>query len=89
MTEQFKVTFIDKGREATKPADPAFPNGVALDLTRGAPVIARHCHVSLPYPAPRCGDWLVVCTRCGLRGLITVAGRRDDPYSVTLLCKAN
>lgn len=40
-----------------------------------------------PHPAPRCGHMDIHCEDCGLRAIITVAGRRDDPRSVILACK--
>jgi C4-type Zn-finger protein len=43
----------------------------------------------LPYPAKRCGIYLVVCERCGYSAAITTAGRPDDPRKVTLPCKLN
>lgn len=80
----FKVTWIDRKREPQNPADPRYPNGIDLDMTRGEPA---NCSTALPYPAKRCGYYYVECTICGKNAVITTAGRRDDPRSVKLACK--
>jgi hypothetical protein len=79
-----EVTFVDSGREPQVPPNPAYPEGIDLDLTEGAAV--QSCKVMLPYPAPRCGLMAVVCKRCGFTVAATVAGRPDDPRSVRLAC---
>jgi hypothetical protein len=81
-----KVTFIDSGREPKEKPNPEYPNGMDLDLANGE---EPFCKTKLPYPAPRCGMLLVECDVCGLRTVITTAGRIDDPRSVKLKCKAN
>jgi hypothetical protein len=78
------VEWVDRGVAPHCPPDPLFPEGVDLDCTRGA---ARTCHTALPYPAKRCGYFLVNCTECGLSCLLTTAGRLDDPRSVSVACK--
>jgi hypothetical protein len=83
MTENLKVSWIDRGFEPTQKPDPNFPNGIDLDLTKGEPT----CRTTLPYPAKRCGYFLIDCTLCGLQVLVTTAGRPDDPRSVRLECK--
>lgn len=80
----FKITWIDGNREPKNPSDPLFPAGVDLDLTKGG---KPACFTALPYPARRCGHFLLMCSTCGLRAMVTTAGRPDDPRSVTLLCK--
>ena len=86
MTEpRAKVTFIDRGRFATEKPNPAYPDGVDLDISEGA---MRACLIKLPYPAPRCGYWAVECMGCGLNALVTCAGRPDDPRSLKMACKA-
>lgn len=77
-----KIEWIDRGREPQCAPDPAFPLGKDLDTTHGAP----SCFTELPYPAPRCGLYIVECETCGLRVGITTAGRFDDPRSVKLAC---
>jgi hypothetical protein len=80
-----KVTFVPSGRGKAQCApDPNYPNGKILN--------ARHedecCEVSLPYPAPECGYFLVDCSKCGLKVMITAAGRPDDPRIAFLPCGA-
>jgi hypothetical protein len=79
-----KVTWYDAGREPQEKPDPQFPKGIALDVSGGA---AQTCLVNLPYPAQRCGYYLVECERCGFRAMATTAGRPDDPRSIKLPCK--
>ena len=78
-----KIRFIDSGREPKNPPNPAYPNGLDVDLSHGKP----SCSTSVPYPSPRCGMLEVYCEICGYRALVTVAGRKDDPRSVTVPCK--
>lgn len=79
-----KVTFLDSGREPQCAPNPAFPNGLDVDLSGGA---AATCSTALPYPAPRCGAMIVTCEACGFTAAVTVAGRPDDPRSVKLPCQ--
>lgn len=81
----FKIEWIDRGREPQCEPNPNFPEGVDADC-RLSP-IERGCSAELPYPAPRCGYFYVECRRCGTNALITTAGRPDDPRTVTLACK--
>jgi len=85
MMGRFRVQWIDGGREAQAPSDPRYPNGIDLD-TAGR-MAARRCRVRLPYPAKRCGQYLIECQTCGLFSVVTAAGRRDDPRSVTVGCR--
>jgi hypothetical protein len=78
------VVWIDAGREPQYPPDPAYPQGIDLDLSNGAFVT---CTQKLPYPARRCGQYLITCKTCGLRTMVTTAGRPDDPRSLKLRCK--
>lgn len=79
------VQFVPSGRgKAQCAADPAFPNGIALEISHGAEIT---CKVALPYPAPECGHFLVTCETCGYRIGIPAAGRADDPISVVIPCK--
>lgn len=76
-----KVKWLDGGREPQCPPDPLYPEGVHLRCS------AREvCQVDLPYPAPRCGVYIIECETCGLRYGVTTAGRPDDPRSVQLAC---
>lgn len=79
-----KVEWIDRGREPMSASDPRFPNGQDNDISRGA---ERSCYQELPYPAKRCGLYIVECERCGYRAAITTAGRPDDPRSIRIPCK--
>lgn len=77
----FTINWIDRGREPTQPPNPKFPDGIDID-TGHRPA----CKVTLPYPAKRCGLYVVECSKCGNRSAITTAGRPDDPRSVMLEC---
>lgn len=79
------VKFIDSGRDPTQKADPRFPNGKRIDLTTAFD--KKSCTRNVPFPAPRCGVYVVTCRTCGYSAAITVAGRADDPNMVTLPCK--
>jgi len=79
------VRFNDSDRTATQPANPEYPNG--MDIVLAETVIQKICSRNLPYPAPRCGTYSVVCRECGFTALVTVAGRADDPRSITMACK--
>jgi len=78
------VEWIDGGREPQCAPNPRFPNGIDLDAAHGA---SATCAVPLPYPAKRCGYYVVKCKACGLSVAVTTAGRPDDPKSVKLACK--
>jgi hypothetical protein len=78
-----EVTWIDSGREAVYPPDPAYPHGTDIDVTGGQ---RPSCETTLPYPARRCGQYLVKCSRCGFTDSFSTAGRADDPRSVRVPC---
>lgn len=78
-----EVTFFGYGRKAQCPPDLNYPNGKKFDLSAGRP----SCTVAIPYPAPECGQFLVVCKTCRFKGVITAAGRPDDPVEVKVACK--
>jgi len=80
----FKITWIDHGREPKHPPDPAFPAGLDVDVSRDAAVT---CKAILPYPARRCGYFAVLCNTCGTRVVASTAGRPDDPRSIRIACK--
>ena len=80
----FSIEWLDRGREPQNPPNPAYPNGIDLDDSGGA---ARTCTATLPYPAKRCGVFLIVCQVCGVRVAATTAGRIDDPRSVKIACQ--
>ena len=79
-----KVTWVDGMLEPRQKANPLYPTGVDLDMSGDA---AASCKVDLPYPAKRIGHYHVECTTCRKRVVVTTAGRRDDPRSVTIPCK--
>jgi hypothetical protein len=80
------IKWIDRGFEPKNPPDPRYPNGIDLDLSEGA---SATCLTALPYPAKRCGYFLIACDECDFSGIITTAGRRDDPRSAKIACKVN
>lgn len=79
-----KVTWHDGGREPQCQPDPAYPEGKDIRLCDG---ITPKCVAQLPYPAKRCGIYIVECERCGTRVAVTTAGRPDDPRSVEMMCR--
>lgn len=80
---KIEVTWIDRWREPQCPSNPLYPDGIDIDLSRGA---LACCTQRLPYPARRCGVYYVECKTCGANAMVTTAGRRDDPRSVKLEC---
>jgi hypothetical protein len=80
----FKVRWIDHRREPQNQPDPRYPNGVDLDITNGT---GPNCATPLPYPAKRCGLYVVECKACGANALVTTAGRPDDPRSLRISCR--
>jgi len=78
------IEWHDSGHEPQNRPNPKYPDGMDLDMSRGA---LRVCEVSLPYPAKRIGYYSIECNECGLRVAISTAGRPDDPRSVKLGCK--
>lgn len=77
------VKWIDHGREPQCKPNPAHPSGIDIDMSEGQ---AATCETALPYPAKRCGVFMVHCDVCGLSAVITTAGRPDDPRSVKVGC---
>jgi len=83
---QWRIQWVDNHSEPECPANPDYPHGVDIDATTGE-CDKPSCSTLLPYPARRCGYYLVQCLRCGLQIAVTTAGRDDDPRSVRVLCK--
>ena len=83
---QFTIEWLDKGRKAKNPPDPAFPTGVVLADPMLQPGDAA-CGIDLPYPATGVGSWMITCKKCGKKVACTAAGRPDDPLSMLLKCK--
>ncbi len=84
MSDQFKIHWVDHERVAKVEPDRRYPTGIDIDVSEGA---AWSCVTPLPYPAPRCGMFVVECTTCGANALVTTAGRPDDPCSLRLACR--
>ena len=78
------VTWTDSGMEPQCAPDPDFPKGKDLDVSSGAKLT---CSTDLPYPAKRIGIYTVECSSCGLKAVITTAGRLDDPRHVKVPCR--
>ena len=79
------VQWVDGGREPRNKPDPAYPHGVDIDISKGA---EKTCQRPLPYPARRCGYFVVACDACHQNACITTAGRADDPRSIKMACKS-
>jgi hypothetical protein len=84
MQGSFKIHWQDRGREPKCDPNPDYPSGVDIDASWGA---AHTCQTPLPYPAARCGTYIVECAICGVRVGCTTAGRPDDPRSIKIACK--
>lgn len=84
--DQHTIEWLDSGREPRCTPDPAYPDGKDVDAT-----FCEHpsCRVDLPYPAKRCGAYVVTCNLCGMRAACTTAGRPDDPRSYRFHCKVH
>ena len=78
-----EIEWIDSGREPRCAPDPAYPEGKDVDISKG---IKPACRTELPYPAPRCGTYVVSCRQCRKKIAVTTAGRPDDPRSLTMNC---
>lgn len=79
-----KVEWIDFQRAAKEPPHPGYPNGKDIDVAQKT---HKTCSTALPYPAKRCGMYVVGCDVCGQIVTVTTAGRADDPRSLKLACK--
>lgn len=78
------VKFNDSGREPTQKPNPKYPDGMEVSLAEPG---QSSCTYNLPYPAPRCGTYSIVCRTCHYTAIVTVAGRADDVKIITLPCK--
>lgn len=81
----FSIKFNDSGRKAQHPADPRYPSGIDVTCAQAG---QKSCCFNVPYPAPGVGTYSVLCDTCHFTALVTVAGRTDDPRTVTLPCKS-
>lgn len=84
MKTPFEIEWRDRGREPECPSNAAYPEGIDVDASLGA---EPSCVAVLPYPAKRCGTYLVRCNICGFAAGCTTAGRPDDPRSIRLPCQ--
>lgn len=84
MEQAMKITWVDRGREPQEQPNPDYPDGIDLDCSNGADAA---CKADLPYPAKRCGYYVVECPVCGFTAACTTAGRPDDPRSIKMPCK--
>lgn len=80
-----KISWIDHGREPKCQPDPEYPTGKDVGCVEDG---QKSCKVDLPYPAKRCGVFIVECETCKVRVAVTTAGRPDDPRSLTMPCAA-
>lgn len=85
--QQFKIDWLDAGREPQCAPNPAYPEGIDIPSPRHGEEGFKFCVVKLPYPAKRCGTYIVECTRCGFFVGVTTAGRPDDPRSIEIECQ--
>lgn len=82
---RFLIDWIDAHRESAHPADPDYPEGIAIDVAQEAP---RACRVQLESPAKGRGLWVISCRACGYAIALATAGRADDPCSVRVPCRS-
>lgn len=80
-----RVEWIDGLREPRNAPNPAYPNGIDLDMSIGS--TRPSCFTELPYPTKRCGSFIIRCDVCGLIVGVSTAGRADDPRSLKVNCK--
>jgi hypothetical protein len=79
----WKIEWVDGRRDPQNAPNPAYPNGIDIRLTTDA-TVGPTCINPLPYPAKRCGYFVVFCESCDQRVIVTTAGRPDDPRSLQL-----
>lgn len=82
--KRFEINWHDLGREPKVAPNPAYPDGIDMDVTAGQ---QPNCTTALPYPARRCGYYTVRCILCGYSVALTTAGRPDDPRSLKIPCR--
>lgn len=82
-SNKFKIKWFDHKKEPTEKPNPKYPNGIDI-LTH---IDNRpFCISNLPYPAKRCGVYVVTCQKCKMQVMVTTAGRPDDPRSISISC---
>jgi len=82
--DNLKVTFLSHNRQPQCAPNPAYPEGIDVDISKG---YKESCLAVLPYPAECCGAWLILCKTCRQSYVVTAAGRPDDPRTVRLPCE--
>jgi hypothetical protein len=80
---KFEVSWLKRADRSTQKPDPAYPNGVIANLSKGA---VQVCQVNLQYPAPCPGTHFIRCKLCGITVAVTAAGRVDDPTVAVIAC---
>ena len=85
MDNNLNVEWIDSFRDPQNDPNPDYPNGIDFDVVDGIDTPA--CYTDLPYPAKRCGRFVITCRTCDLTVMVTTAGRPDDPKSIRVPCK--
>lgn len=83
--QQFEVIWLDDGRDPKCPPNPDYPKGIDVVVTKDGDT-EKLCVADLPYPAKRCGMYIVKCKLCGYTVMLTTAGRADDPRRITFSC---
>jgi hypothetical protein len=84
LNDHLTVVWIDDGCEPLSAPDPNFPAGRDIGLSGDA---VATCRTDLPWPAKRCGVYVVECRRCGTKVAVSTAGRPDDPRSLIIPCR--
>jgi hypothetical protein len=79
-----RVEFLDRRTLPQCAPNPAYPDGVDVNLSDGR---KPACRVDLPKVAT-VGLFRVTCRRCGQSAVVTAAGRAEDPRSFTIACAA-
>jgi len=83
MSDQFMITWIDRGGPPKAAPDPRYPDGVHIDFGK-----RPACRAELPYMTKKnIGTLMVGCNKCGALIAVTAASRPDDPRSVMVPCK--
>lgn len=80
----FAIYWVDAEREPMGASNPEHPKGIDVSSYDSMDRVA--CVTTLPYPAKGCGYYVLECKRCGLKVVITTAGRPDDPRSAEIGC---
>jgi hypothetical protein len=84
----FHAKWLDGGRPPQVEPNPEFPDGIDVVIPRGETDSQKMCRADIPYPPPHknIGQWLLTCSLCGFKIMMTAASRPDDPKSVTFPC---